>query len=537
MAGGCARQPSPVPTVERLAVLPLENLSADPQLNWFTPAAAAVVDYDLAGAKNIFPKNVESISAAQSMQATRVLEGYFFQRNGRIGIRATVEDLRTRRAVEHFELDGPVADGFLPLANELARRLSSEARRFGTGNENAFRFYGEALGAADGEARERSIESAIAADPGFALIYRDQAGLLAGAGARDRARQVIQAGERGRLDSIDRADLQYAAAAVSGDPNARVQALENLTRVTPANATLFADLGAEQMARRDFSQAVRSYQEASVLNPEEPRIWNELGYALAWTRNLNGARQAIQEYERLAPDDANALDSLGEVSFFLSDFESAAKYFERGAQRSRAEFVKAAEARLMTGDLKAADAFFAKYAAGVRHEAAAYQLAQWQFLTGRKTAGIAAMKKLAAELTGESQTLARRQLAVWELETGDPNAGGIEVTGVLRQLLAGKFQDALPELEGKFRQANPSNDGEIRVLLAWALVETGSIDRAANLIELCPLPLSSGDPMFASLIFPRYFALRAAVLEKQGKPDEAKKNRELFRKYGGEVTK
>ena len=46
-----------------------------------------------------------------------------------------------------------------------------------------------------------------------------------------------------------------------------------------------------------------------------------------------------------------------------------------------------------------------------------------------------------------------------------------------------------------------------------------------------PLPLSSGEPMFASLIFPRYFALRAEVFEKQGKSDEAKKNHELFLKY------
>ncbi len=530
IAGGCGRQPSPVPKVERLAVLPIENQSSDPQRTWFARASSAAVEYDLAGAKNIFAKSVESISAAQSMQASRALEGYFFERKGRIGIRATVEDLRTTRAVEHFELDGPAAGGLLPLANELARRLSSEARRFGTGDENAFRFYGEALMATDADARERAMEGAKAADPGFALVYRDQAGLLAGTGAKDRALEVIQAGERGRLDSIDRADLQYFAAAVSGDRNAQIQALETLTRVTPANAALLADLGAQQLARRDFREAVRSYQESSVLNPEEPRIWNELGYALAWTRNLNGARQALQEYERLAPGDVNAVDSLGEVSFFLGDFESAEKYFERAAKRSPAEFLKAAEARLMVGDLGGADALFGKYAALLPRDRAAYQLAQWQFLTGRRNAGIAAMKKLAEELSGESQTLARSQLAVWE--------GSIGVTGPLPLLLAGKFREALPDLEAAFQRTNPSNDGEIRVLLAWALVQTGSIDRAANLVELCPLPFSSGDSRFASLIFPRYFALRAAVLEKQGKPDEAKKNRELYRKYGGaEVTK
>jgi thioredoxin-like negative regulator of GroEL len=141
-------------------------------------------------------------------------------------------------------------------------------------------------------------------------------------------------------------------------------------------------------------------------------------------------------------------------------------------------------------------------------------------------------------LDGESQKLARSQLAVWELETGSSNAPGYEASGPLRLLLAGKFQDALPGLEEAFQKAKPSNDGQVRVLLAWALVETGSIDRAAKLIEMCPLPLSSGDPMLASLIFPRYLELRAAVLEKQGKPDEAKKNRELFMKYGGaEITK
>ncbi len=73
--------------------MPIENLTSDAQLDWRSSAAAAVVVYDLAGAKNIFARQVDSLSAAQSMQASRLLEGYFFERNGRIGIRATLEDL------------------------------------------------------------------------------------------------------------------------------------------------------------------------------------------------------------------------------------------------------------------------------------------------------------------------------------------------------------------------------------------------------------------------------------------------------------
>ena len=61
----------------------------------------------------------------------------------------------------------------------------------------------------------------------------------------------------------------------------------------------------------------------------------------------------FEQYQKLAPDEMQRLDSLGEVSYFLDDFESAAKYFEQAAQKNPAEWLKAAEARLMTGDLRA----------------------------------------------------------------------------------------------------------------------------------------------------------------------------------------
>jgi tetratricopeptide (TPR) repeat protein len=581
IAGGCARQPATI--VERLAVMPLENLSSDPQSTWFSRASSAVVQYDLAGAKNIFAKPVDSLSAAQSMQASRVLEGYFFERNGRIRIRATVEDFRKTRAVEHFEIEGPVAGGFLPLANELARRLSSGARRFGTNSENAFRFYGEAIGASDAEASERALKSATDADPGFAVSYLDQARLLEGTGARDRALQVIQAGERGtQLDPIDRADLRYVAAAASGDANARIQALETLAQIEPANANLFVDLGQAQFERRNFQAAVRNYQAATLLNPEDPSTWNTLGYALAWTRDLNGARQAIQEYKKMAPEeDTNALDSLGEVSFYLSDFESAAKYFEQAAQKSPPELFKAAEARLMTGDLRAADALVAKYVGpvqgvrpGGREGRAAYRMAQWEFLTGRRAAGLAALETLLPQLDTDEQSLALSQLAIWKLETGDqraaidlanqavahakapqaremsavarfvtagPEAGTVARSGsalvdAYALLFAQKYREALPLLQTAYERTTPSGDGQVRVLLAWARAETDGFAEAGKLLEICPLPFSSGEPMFASLIFPRYFALRAEVFEKQGKMDEVKKNHELYLKYAGSAA-
>ena len=79
------------------------------------------------------------------------------------------------------------------------------------------------------------------------------------------------------------------------------------------------------------------------------------------------------------------------------DFKSAADYFEKAAAKNPSELLKAAEARLMTGDLQGADALFLKHLgpAVSAHKGAGYQMAQWEFLTGRRRAGMARMEKLA----------------------------------------------------------------------------------------------------------------------------------------------
>ncbi|MGP0076035.1 MAG: tetratricopeptide repeat protein [Bryobacteraceae bacterium] len=550
--------------VERLGLMPIENLSSDARLEWPSRAAVAVVAYDLAGSKQIFARPVDSLTAAQSMQASRLLEGYFFERNGRIGIRATLEDLAKTKAVESFEIDGAASAGFLPLANELARRLSSDARTFSTSNENAFRFYGEALSAKDSKGAEQALQQATGADPGFAAGYMEEAELLVRTGDRAGARRVAEAGGRARLDPIDRANLEYVASTASDDLTDRMKALELLTAATPANANTFRELGELQYARRQFRRAATEYRVAASLDPENPQIWNQLGYTLAFAKDLKGAREALAQYQRLAPGDANALDSQGEVSYMLGDFKSASEYFERAAARNPAESLKAAEARLMLGDLHGADALYTKYGG-------AY-LGQWEYLTGRRKAGVAWVEKQAqtGRLPGDSDAFALSQLSLWKLEAGDRKAAAdlatqaanvamqsprmrilsltygfvaadtagesnSKIANAYRLLFAKKFQEALPWLQAVYGETNPSADGQVRTLLAWAYVETGEVGKAVSLTETYPLPLSFDEPLFGALVFPRFLYVRGAVLQQQGKRDEARKSYELYLKYAGDL--
>jgi tetratricopeptide (TPR) repeat protein len=572
----CARKETRA--VERLAVIPLENLSSDPSLDWAGPAAAAALVYDLASAPNLSVQSVASMSDAESIRASRFLQGYLVARSGRVEIRATLIDPRKTTTVASFALDGPLAAGPLPLINQLAKRLNGAARVFSTGNAGAFRDYGIALSTPDRATALRGFESAIAADPSFAAAYLASARLLLESGDRAGASKILATALIRHPDPIDQARLEYVAVTAAGTTAARLQALEILARLTPVDPQVPRELAGLQVLQRQFQNAVPNFEAVTRLDPEDAQAWNQLGYGYALAQNLPGARRALERYRQLLPpQEVNPLDSLGEVSFYLGDFSGAERYFLQAHEKNPGEFagaelIKAAQARLMLGDLPAADAIYQRYLGLLQHSQGAlagYQQAQWEFLTGRRKAAIARLEKLAPSLGGEARALALCQLSIWKLETGDSKAAaelagqavsnaqtprlrnisavcryltsmpasgsGSPAADAYASLFQRKFSQAVPILEALYRETNPTADAQVRTLLAWAYVETGRTQEAQQLLARSPIPLSSGEPLFADLIFPRYLYLRGAVLEKEGKRAEAKQSYELYLKYAGDL--
>jgi tetratricopeptide (TPR) repeat protein len=571
---GCAREKR---GVERLAVIAFDNLSSDAALDWMRRATALGIVHDLAGAPELSAQSFESLNGASAVQASQVLEGYFFQRHGRLELRATMRDAQKPRTVAAFEAAGPIEEGLAPLVDTIAKRLSPSARGFGSVKPEAFHAYGEAMMAPDRAAAVRQLESAREADPRFSAAHIALAQVLLGTGDRDGALKAIKTAEAARADAIDRAELDFVSASARGDLKDREKALEALTRAKPADSKSFRDLAEVQLLQRQFQAAVRSYEAAARLNPEEPRNWNELGYALSYVQDLAGARKALETYQRLvSSEDINALDSLGEVSFYLGDFSAAAKYFLQAYEKNPAAFgggelVKAAQATLMNGDLGKADTLFEKYIAnlqGPQRARAAYQLAQWEFVTGRRKAAMAGLERAIEGLDADGQSLGLSQLSIWKLETGDAkkavdlasqavaraatpqtrNVGlicraiasgaggsGSRAADAYAFLMARKYAEALPLLEALFRETNPSGDGQIRTLLAWTYVELGRVADARALVKIYPFPFSISEPLLASLAFPRFLFLRGVVLQDEGKGGEAKRCYELFLKYAGDV--
>jgi tetratricopeptide (TPR) repeat protein len=500
----CSRASAPRESIEQLAILPFENLTSNTDLDWISRLSAAVLAYDLTGPRRIHPIRVESIADARLNHAGRTVEGYFASEHGELAFHATIAN-RT------FVVSGS-ADDVIAAMNRLAKDLSSDARGLAGCNAATQRLYGEAL-------RGRGeFDSVAQAASGCAPVYLHWSETLLARGDREGAVRACTAALALRnTDAIDRTQFEYLCALARGDSAARLAALQKLAALLPSDPELLRNVAELQLANRKLQAAADTFVAATRADPDDATAWNELGYARAGIHDLRGAIQALKQYQKLLPpENPNALDSLGEVSFFLGEFTAAEQYFLEAR-----ELLKAAQAHMMTGDLAGADRIFAR-----QPNWSELDRAQWEFITGRRKKAIARL----LPLSGNPD--AARQLALWNAQTGqgpEPLGGNDPLSRAVAPLLSGQFREALPLLEPLYLATTPGADGQVRTLLAWAYARSGQREAAIKLLDLYPIPLaSSGDAMMASLVFPRFVQLRGELLHSE-------KDQQLARVYAGDL--
>jgi tetratricopeptide (TPR) repeat protein len=571
----CSKRAQPV--APRLAVLPFDNLTSDTGLDWMSRALSLALTADLTPVKDLSVSQADSVEQAYRLKASRLVHGYFSTRNNALELRADIEDAATHKTIHALVTRGVVGN-IVPLVNQIAKQISPAAEPFSTNSAAAFQNLGAALIAPDAASQDRGFEAATQADPNFSAAYVIWAEALLRRGDRAGVARIVASAMADHPGTIDQAKLAYLDASAQSDAGAQVQALRKWSRLTPADPSVARQLAEIESARREFGEAAQDYQRAVNLNQDDPALWNMLGYAQAYAGDLEAARRALLQYQKQSPpQDGNPLDSLGEVSFYLGDFAAAEKYFEAAHARNPQQFggvelLKAAQARLMTGDLAGADTVirrFIEFRKPIPGSFSEYQQAQWDFLTGRRKRAMEALQAAVPHLDANSAAIALCQLSVWKLETGDQKtaveyaqqaseratspavrtqsaicrflaSGESKSTGsgtvdALALLFRRRFDEALPKLEAVYRETSPNSDGQIRTLLAWANVEAGRMQEARALSRLYPLPLASGDVLFACLGFPRFFYLKGAILENEGKREEARKYFQLYLRFVGDV--
>ncbi len=526
-------------------------------------------------------------TAALVSGANEIVYGTYSVVNGILHANLFEEDLATHKMLLAGAASGPIGGGIFPLADALAHQLG-ETRPFGTHNQQALRDYAAALEAPDAATASQDLAGAVSADPDFGRAYvawfetaiaqRDGA---QAAGILEQARA-----HQARFAALDRTQISLDAAVLRGDSQAQLAGRRELARLDPSDPLHHRALGESLMSLRDYDAAIVEFRRTLTFRPDDVVTLNLMGYAAAYSGDLPTAIRVLRGYEQLRPNEPNPLDSLGDAHFALGHFREAEQFYLAAHAKfprflNGGELLKAAQARLMTGDARGATSLFDRYAA--EREAAhdpnvPYQRATWLWQTGTRREAVAQMDRLArAEASTPLHELAARadaQTAIWLLELGDRPAAAEHARHALAEagpttsavvalvanlalpegpalpaqsaiagyarayalLFQKQFQPAAQALQDLYRRPTADFDDGLAVLLAWAYEESGDWRRAEPLLRLTPLPEATGIPMFSSLYFPRLFHLRGAVLEREGQRAEAARYYELFRALLGPDT-
>lgn len=569
---------------QRIAILPFENLTGDASLDWMSRGFSELVNLHIIGSATVQPIQAASLRETAGLGATQILHGYFSQIGESLRVEAALEDVTGRRMVRSASAMGPRAQGIAPLASAVAIEVAGSARPLGALNEAGLKAWVEGLSSTDPAAAREALQRAVASAPDFGAAYVTWAQWLLGRDDRAGAQRVIRAAGQRQLPEIERARLSYIESLLDRGRTEQYQALLALSRVTSADPEVFRDLAQMDLAAHRYPAAVDGYQKAVTRAPESVLLWNELGYARSYTRDLPGAIEALRRYQQLRPQEANPLDSLGDAHFYLGRFLEAEKFYLEGYSKQPGflgggELFKAAWARLMSGDRQAAETSWQKYLEFRRSAGdplVEYRQAEWEFLTGRRKAAIARLERVAE---GPAASLARSQLSIWSLVSGDLERARQYATRALEAsrppaarllpalcrflsqppasagewqvraerafpdpahaaakqftlacaLLLGKHPAAaVPLARQLYEQTHPSSSEQVNVLLAWALIDSQRFGELGELLNTYPIPRPDTEQPFLALSFPRVFLLRGIYLEKQGRKQEAEASYKLY---------
>jgi tetratricopeptide (TPR) repeat protein len=321
-----------------ILVAPFENVGREARYHWLAEASAVLLTrhFDALGAAAI-PRDdrkeafeqLQLPSTASLTQATRIrvgelvgavylVAGSFTVADGRLSVRGHTirldSGLRTAEAVEEGELSD-----LLAVFERLARRLvpggarSPAARLPDVGSLPAFESYIKGLVAESPSARERFLQAALAAAPGYdearvALwqTYTEQ-------GEHQRALAIVErvapssplSRQARFLAGLSRIDLK--------DYTAAFDQLKLLLDEAPA-AALHNNLGVIQIRRGATPQAGRpAYHLTKAVEaaPGDPDYHFNLGYAYWLERDPQAAIYWLKETVRRSPGDGEAHYILG----------------------------------------------------------------------------------------------------------------------------------------------------------------------------------------------------------------------------------
>lgn len=556
---------------DRIAVVPLENLSFDRAYDWVGTIAPFVISIGTVGADRVLAVRLDSDRDLSATRATQVLRGYYQVEGGKLRVHTVLLDLSSNRMVSELTQYGDWKAGPLPLLTAVSQAISGKARPVASQDNDAWRAFGESLLASSAERRLELARAAANKDPKLTFASIAAAQTLASQGQAGAAIDVLKKAIAAQPEEWQRMEAEALLGGLEGNRDAVLEAYRRAVRQSPRDTDLIRQLAEVALNQHQYKEAAEWLDRAVSLEPNQTPLWNALAYARAYTRDFDGALKSIDEYRRREPANPNTLDSAGEIQMMAGRFADAEKSFLEAQQKDPAflggaEFGKAAFARFLAGDERGADALWGRYVetrrafndplADTRH-------AHWFLLTGRREKAMEQLQRLAqgnTEAAGRATLLLgvihlqqgrqeEAKAAAQQAVTKPRSAVSVNLAGILAFLaqpaappeewqarahrafapqtprnvrnlllgyacwLGGHSRAAIELLEPVYRATAPANADDLRMLLGKAKLDAGDKKGAAELLANHPMPPQTGDSLLASLYFPQYQTWRKKALE------------------------
>jgi TolB-like protein/class 3 adenylate cyclase/tetratricopeptide (TPR) repeat protein len=327
----------PLP-IRSIAVLPLENLSDDPEREYFADGLTEALIGELAkiGSLRVISrtssmqfKDARSPlpEIAEQLGVQGVIEGTVIHEGDRV--RVTVQLLDAREDV-HLWSDRYDRDlgGMLALQSELAQAVAAEVRAKLTPEERealrapqvdprAYDAYVRGLelsGRVAGGPTEldaiRALERAVELDPSFAQAY-----------ARLATSRMLVASQYLR-PAEERAGMLPAA----------VQAANRALELDERQGLAHSTIGLVRLFQWDSAGAGTSLERAVQLSPGDPAVLSNYNWYLLMVGRLDEARQVAERLRLVAPLDPVMMKNVARSFFYTRDYARALDEYERALE-------------------------------------------------------------------------------------------------------------------------------------------------------------------------------------------------------------
>jgi len=333
-----AKTALPLPDNPSIAVLPFQNLSGDPEQDYFSDGLTEDLITDLSKISGLFViarhssfvykgKSIQIAEVGRELGVQYILEGSVRKAGDRVRITAQLVDTTTQRHLWAHRFDRELKDIFMlqddvtqKIVAALAVKLTADEQkrllhRY-TGNMDAYDLYLQGLEYFSRLTRESNIQArqvlnkAINLDPDFAAAYA----LLGWV----HSREWTQGWSQGPRPLRRAQELAQKAIALD----------ESL----PAGYTI---LGEIYLHKRRHARAIAVQQKAIALSPNDAEGIASLAGILTWAGRPQETVELIKKAMRLNPlYPAEYLWNLGHAYYLMGRYEEAIEVLGRARDRN-----------------------------------------------------------------------------------------------------------------------------------------------------------------------------------------------------------